>query len=84
MAYRAATLTSLTGTWGANPFVANHTAAVPYVVHCIKSGLDQSEAQEIRDLLVARAPENLLSSSRSTVQTRNCWLTTPAPGVAAS
>ena len=73
--YRAASLVVHMGGWGPNPFVEEHARCVPYVVRCIRSGMDQSQARELRTLLVSLAPANNLVGSKTTVETADCWKT---------
>ena len=80
--YRAVSLTTSYGGWGTNPFVEQHAQRVPYVIRCIKSNLDDHEARELRDLLVAQAPQNVERGRGKTIQTPNCWMfsdTEPGP-----
>ena len=72
--YRAATLAANIESWGTNIFVEEHAARVPYAIRCIKSGINDLQARRLRDMLVAHAPENVLSGRGSVVQTPNCWL----------
>ena len=72
--YRAASLAANIASWGTNIFVEEHAARVPYAIRCIKSGLNDLQARRLRDMLVAQAPENVLSGRGSVVQTSNCWL----------
>ena len=72
--YRAASLAANIARWGTNIFVEEHAARVPYAIRCIKSGLNDLQARRLRDMLVAQAPENVLSGRGSVVQTPNCWL----------
>ena len=70
VAYRAAALSAYIGGWGPNFYVQQQ---VPYVVRCIKSNLNNDDAKELRDMLVAMAPENVQRRG-NTVQTANCWV----------
>ena len=72
--YRAASLASHIASWGTNIFVEEHAARVPYVIRCITSGLNDLQARRLRDRLVAQAPQNILPTLGSVVQTTNCWL----------
>ena len=72
--YRAASLAINIAGWGTNSFVEEHAARVPYAIRCIKSGLTDLQARRLRNMLVAQAPENVLSSRGSVVQTPTCWL----------
>ena len=69
--YRAVSLTTQYGGWGTNPFVEQHAQRVPYVIRCIKSNLDDHEARELRDLLVAQAPQNVQHGRGKTIPS-NC------------
>ncbi|MXZ91000.1 MAG: hypothetical protein F4W95_00055 [Chloroflexi bacterium] len=69
--YRAASLAAHIDSWALNAFVAEHAARVPYVIRCIKSGLDDLQARRPRNMLVPRAPQNLLTRRGSIVQTAN-------------
>ena len=63
--YRAASLTSHSGGLSPNAFVVEHIGEhVPYAVRCIWSSLTKDAAREMRDTMVAQAP--------NTVQHRNC------------
>ena len=59
--YRAASLAANIASWGTNSFVEEHAARVPYAIRCIKSGLNDLQARRLRDMLVAQAPENVVS-----------------------
>ena len=72
--YRAASLAANIASWGTNSFVEEHAARVPYAIRCIKSGLNDLQARRLRNMLVAQAPENVLSGRGSVVQTPTCWL----------
>ena len=72
--YRAASLVAHLGGWGPNPFVEEHAKCVPYVVRCIRSGMDQSQARELRSLLVSLAGANRRVGSKSIVETADCWI----------
>lgn len=72
--YRVASLAAHIDSWGTNIFVEEHAARVPYVIRCIKSGLNDLQARRLRDTLVAQAPNNTLPKPGSVVQTSNCWL----------
>lgn len=71
---RTASLAANIGSWQTNTFVEEHAARVPYAIHCIKSGLNDLQARRLRDTLVTQAPENILTSRGSVVQTHKCWL----------
>ena len=72
--YRAASLATRIDNWMPHSFVINHTRQVPYTIRCIRSGLNDLQAKRLRNLLVAQAPHNLLTSRGSSVQTPSCWL----------
>ena len=72
--YRAASLAAHIASWATNPFVEEHAGQVPYTIRCIKSGLNDLQARRLRDTLVAQAPQNIVCSPGSVVQTTNCWL----------
>ena len=72
--YRAASLVAHLGGWGTNPFVEEHAKCVPYVVRCIRSGMDRSGARQMRSLLVRLAPANRLAGSKTMVETADCWI----------
>ena len=72
--YRAASLAAHIASWGTNFFVEEHAARVPYAIRCIKSGINDLQARRLRDMLVAHAPENVISGRGNVVQTPNCWL----------
>ena len=75
--YRAASLAAQIDSWAPNAFVMEHTARVPYAIRCIKSGLNDLQARRLRNMLVAQAPQNLLTRRGSIVQAPNCWLSEP-------
>ena len=75
--YRAASLAAHVDSWAPNAFVMEHTGRVPYAILCIKSGLNDLQAKRLRNMLVAQAPQNLLTRRGSIVQTPNCWLSEP-------
>ena len=72
--YRAASLATHIDSWAPNAFVMEHTQRVPYTIRCIKSGLNDLQAKRLRNMLVAQAPQNLLTPRGCVVQTANCWL----------
>ena len=74
--HRAASLAARIG-WGPNAFVMEHAQRVPYTIRCIKSGLNDLQARRLRNMLVAQAPQNLLTPRGSIVQTPTCWLHEP-------
>ena len=73
VAYRVAILSAYIGGWGPTLFVEQHARNVAYVVRCIESNLNDQDAKELRDIMVAQAPEEFHHSSGTTVQPRNCW-----------
>ena len=75
--YRAASLAAHIDSWAPNAFVMEHAARVPYTIRCISSGLNDLQARRLRNMLVAQAPQNLLTPRGSIVQTPNCWLHEP-------
>lgn len=74
--FRAASLATYIN-WTPHAFVMDHAQRVPYTIHCIKSGLNDLQAKRLRNMLVAQAPQNLLTPRGSCVQTPNCWLSEP-------
>ena len=73
---RAATLSSNIGPWQSSQFVMEHTLGqVPYIVCCIASSLTKQAAKELRDLLVALAPEENLRDRGPTTRDNKCWVT---------
>ena len=72
--YRVASLVAYLGGWGPNLFVEEHARCVPYVVRCLRSGMDQSGARQLRSLLVSLAPANKLVGSKTMVETEDCWI----------
>ena len=72
VAYRVATLSAYIGGWGSTLFVEQHARTVPYVVRCIESNLDDQDAKELRDIMVAQAPEEFHRGFGTTVQSPNC------------
>ena len=75
--YRAASLAAHTDSWAPNAFVMEHAQRVPYTIRCISSGLNDLQAKRLRNMLVAQAPQNLLTPRGSIVKTPNCWLHEP-------
>ena len=59
---------------GENQFVSDHAAQVPYLVWCVASGLDGSQARELRNLLVSEAPEGRRRKGVTTLEGFECWL----------
>ena len=59
---------------GENQFVSEHAACVPYLVWCVASGLESSQARELRNLLVSEAPEGRTQRSDTTLESAGCWL----------
>lgn len=72
--YRAASMAAHLGGWSTHPFVEEHARCVPYVVRCIRSGMDQSGARQLRSLLVSLASANKLVGSKTMVETADCWI----------
>ena len=75
--HRAASLSTHIDSWAPNAFVMEHAARIPYAIHCIKSGLNDLQARRLRNMLVAQAPQNIVTPRGSIVQTPNCWLHEP-------
>ena len=75
--YRAASLATHIDSWAPHAFVMEHAQRVPYTIRCIKSGLNDLQARRLRTVLVAQAPQNILTPRGSIVQTPNCWLDEP-------
>ena len=75
--YRVASLAAHIDSWAPNSFVAEHAARVPYAIRCIESSLDDLQARRLRNMLVAQAPQTLLTRRGSIVQTAKCWLSEP-------
>ena len=75
--YRAASLATNIDSWAPNAFVMEHAQRVPYTIRCIKSSLNDLQAKRLRNMLVAQAPQNLLTPRGCVVQTANCWLSEP-------
>ena len=72
VAYRVATLSADVGGEGPTLFIEQHARTVPYVVRCIESNLDDQDAKELRDIMVAQAPEEFHRGFGTTVQSPNC------------
>ena len=72
--YRAAPLAAATRVDDTSQFVQEHAVQVPYVIRCVKSGLNGMQARRLRDLLVAKAPQNVSAARQAIVETENCWL----------
>ena len=72
--YRIASLVADLGSWGVNVFVEEHARCVPYVVRCIRSGMDEGGARQLRSLLVRLAPANKRVGSKTMVETADCWI----------
>ena len=75
--YRAASLATHINSWAPNVFVMEHAQRVPYTIRCISSGLNDLQARRLRNMLVAQAPQNMLTPTGCVVQTANCWLFEP-------
>ena len=75
--YRAASLATHIDSWAPHAFVMEHAQRVPYTIRCIKSGLNDLQARRLRKVLVAEAPQNMLTPRGCVVQTANCWLFEP-------
>ena len=75
--YRAASLATNIDSWAPNAFVMEHAQRVPYTIRCIKSGLNDLQAKRLRNILVAQAPQNMLTPRGCVVQTAKCWLSEP-------
>ena len=72
---RVATLGSNIGPWQPNQFVIEHASEqVPYIVRCIASNLTKQIAKELRDFLVALAPEEDLRDRGPTTRANKCWV----------
>lgn len=56
----------------ANPFISEHCQQMAYVVRCVRSGLDRRGGRELRDQLVAQAPEGSFRIDGTTVTTADC------------
>ena len=72
--FRAASLVIDLGGWGKDDFVERHARRMPYVLVCVRSGLDEGTARELRGLLVKLAPINGRVGSRTVVEVPSCWL----------
>ena len=57
-----------------NAFVSEHCRQMSYVVRCVASNLDRDVARELRELLVAEAPDGGLRIDGTTVMSPACWL----------
>ena len=55
-------------------FVTDHCRQVAYVVRCVASNLDRARARELRELLVAEAPDGALRIDGTTVMAPDCWV----------
>ena len=72
---RVATLGSNIGPWQPNQFVMEHTSGqIPYIVRCVTSNLTNQAAKELRDFLVALAPEEDLRDRGPTTRANRCWV----------
>ena len=57
-----------------NGFVSAHCRQMSYVVRCVSSDLDRGVARELRELLVAEAPDGVSRIDGTTVMSSACWL----------
>ena len=57
-----------------NGFVSAHSRQMSYVVRCVSSDLDRGLARELRELLVAEAPDGVSRIDGTTVISSACWL----------
>ena len=57
-----------------NGFVSEHCRQMSYVVRCVSSDLDRGVARELRELLVAEAPDGVSRIDGTTVISSACWL----------
>ena len=57
-----------------NSFVSERCRQMSYVVRCVSSDLDRDVARELRELLVAEAPDGGLRIDGTTVMSSACWL----------
>ena len=64
-----------------NGFVSEHCRQMSYVVRCVASNLDRGVARELRELLVAEAPDGGVRIDGTTVMSRVCWLKEDDDGV---
>ena len=71
---RVSALVMKRGAYKTNPFVSDHAVRVPYVVRCVASGLDRSDARQLRDVLVSLGPSRSAGAGRSVVESACCWL----------
>ena len=67
-----------------NGFVSEHCRQMSYVVRCVASNLDRGGARELRELLVAEAPDGGLRIDGTTVMSPACWLKEGDDGVEVS
>ena len=58
----------------ANGFVSAHCRQMSYVVRCVASNLDRGTGRELRELLVAEAPDGGVRIDGTTVMSPVCWL----------
>ena len=71
---RAATLGSNIGPWEPSRFVMEHASDhVPYIVRCIASQLTREDAKDLRDYLVALAPEEDSHDRKPAIRASECW-----------
>ena len=64
-----------------NGFVSEHCRQLAYVMRCVASNLDQGGARELRELLVAEAPDEDLRIDGTTVMSPACRLKEGDDGV---
>ena len=64
-----------------NGFVSEHCRQMSYVVRCVASDLDRGVARELRELLVAEAPDGGVRIDGTTVMSPVCWLKEDDDGV---
>ena len=64
-----------------NSFVGEHCRQMSYVVRCVASNLERGVARELRERLVAEAPDGGLRIDGTTVMSPACWLKEDDDGV---
>lgn len=64
---------------GANPFAVQHAARIPYVVRCVATRLSESQARQLRRLLVSESPGRLTQVGGAVARSVSCWLTEETP-----
>ena len=57
-----------------NGFVSEHCRQMSYVVRCVASNLDRGTGRELRELLVAEAPDGVSRVDGTTAMSPKCWL----------